>query len=80
MKNIEAVTTLNEKKLEAMFAICKAFKIKVISEGIKISDCTFCEMGIKKVNATYYEQPIREAFHKYIKMYASVMNGEFKVL
>ena len=80
MKNTEAVTKLNGKKLEAMFAICKAFNVNVISEGINISDCTLCEMGIKKVNATYYEQPIREAFHKYIKMYASVMNGEFKVL
>jgi hypothetical protein len=80
MKNTSAVTNLSAAKLEAMFNLCGAFNIDVESAGVIISDCNYCESMITVVDAKYYEEAIRESFHKYVKMYASVMGGEFKVL
>ena len=74
MKNSTAVTNLSNEKLEAMFNLCKAFNIEVISEGIKIDDCNMDEMKAFSADALYYEASIRESFHKYVKMYATVMS------
>ena len=68
MKSV--VTNLSAEKLEAMFNLCWEFQIPIEYEGIQISDCNHDEMMVKKVDAKYYEEPIRTAFHKYVEMYA----------
>lgn len=68
MKSV--VTNLSAEKLETMFNLCWAFQIPVESQGIQISDYNYDEMMAKKVDAKYYEEPIRTAFHKYVEMYA----------
>lgn len=65
------VTNLSAEKLQAMFNLCWEFKIPIESQGFQIYDCNYDEMMVKKVDAKYYEEPIRTAFHKYVEMYAN---------
>lgn len=54
--------TVNQ--LEAMFNLCIAFEIPVENEIVILDDCNLCEMKVNKVDASYYEEAILDAFEE----------------
>ena len=72
---LKMVTNLSAEKLMAMFNLCTACEIKVMHDEINIINCQMDEMMVNPVSPHYYEPAIRSAFHKYVKMYNSIIKG-----